>query len=138
MAQPQTQFNVNNFGAIGDGIHLDTEAINKTIQAACEAGGGTVLLPAGKYLSGTVLLQSNVTVCNCLLNSSCNAIRTGGRNVLINNCLIYGPGQYVHRLGFRRNTESGFQVLPQGGRGGGFEAESSLAANKVVPSVSYK
>ena len=264
LGQPQTEFNVRNHGAAGDGIHLDTDAINKTIQAAHEAGGGTVLVPAGTYVSGTIQLQDNVTlwldagaivmgstnlsdyrwpegqrawygaivlangvrnvaimgrgtidganltnpngeehirgphavvfynckdvvvrdvtlkdagnyslvlrsserinidnltalagydginmhdvrdatisncklytgddclagaywenvtVCNCLLNSSCNAIRTGGRNVLINNCLIYGPGQYVHRLGYRRNTESGFQILPQtGGRGGG-------------------
>lgn len=60
----------------------------------------------------------NVTVTNCILNSSCNAIRVGGRNVLINNCLIYGPGQYAHRLGFRTNTESGFQILPHSaGRG---------------------
>jgi hypothetical protein len=272
LAQPQTQFNVKNYGAIGDGIHLDTEAINKAIQAACDTGGGTVFLPGGKYLSGTVVLQNNVTlwidsgatllgstnladyraaagagggaragggrggggqraqphivgngltniaimgrgtidgqnltdpngeenirgphavslsnckdvvirdltikdagnynliirgsqrltidnltalggydginmhntrdstisncklytgddslaganwenvtVCNCLFNSSCNAIRTGGRNVLINNCLIYGPGLYAHRLGFRHNTESGFQVLPSRG-----------------------
>jgi hypothetical protein len=61
----------------------------------------------------------NVTVTNCILNSSCNAIRVGGRNVLINNCLIYGPGEYAHRLGFRTNTESGFQILPHSaGRGG--------------------
>jgi hypothetical protein len=262
-AQPQTQFNVKNYGAIGDGIQLDTAAINQTIQAAREAGGGTVLVPAGTYVSGTILLQSNVTlwvdsgarilgttnlsdyrwpdrerewyaaivmaygvqnvaimghgtidgqnltnpngeehirgphavliynckdvvvrditfkdsgnyslvvrsservniddltalagydginmhdvkdatisncrlytgddclagaywenvtVGNCLLNSSCNAIRTGGRNVLINNCVIFGPGQFAHRLGFRRNTESGFQILPQSAFGSG-------------------
>jgi len=258
LAQTLTQFNVRNYGAAGDGIRLDTDAINKTIQAAREAGGGTVFVPAGIYLSGTILLQSNVTlwidagarilgstnlsdyrwperqgewygaiilangvhnvaimgqgtidgqnltnphgeenlrgphgalfynckdvvvrdvtfkdagnyslimrscervnidnltafagydginlhdvrgvtisncklytgddclagaywenatVCNRLLNSSCNAIRVGGRNVLINNCLIYGPGEYVHRLGMRRDTEAGFQILPQG------------------------
>lgn len=262
VAQPTTQFNVKNFGATGDGIRPDTDAINKTIQAARDAGGGTVLVPAGTYVSGTIQLQNNVTlwidagatiqgnknlsdyhwpeggrewdgaiilangvhnvalmgrgtingqnltnprgeerirgphavlfnnskdivvrdvtikdagnyslilrscervnidnltvfngydginmhdvraatisnsklytgddslagaywenvtVTNCILNSSCNAIRTGGRNVLINNCLIYGPGEYAHRLGFRQNTESGFQILPHSaGRG---------------------
>ena len=62
----------------------------------------------------------NVTVTNCILNSSCNAIRVGGRNVLVNNTLIYGPGEYAHRLGLRTNTESGFQILPHSaGRGGG-------------------
>jgi hypothetical protein len=262
-AQPATQFNVKGFGAAGDGVRSDTEAINKTIQAAHDAGGGTVLVPAGKYVSGTIHLQDNVTlwldagatilgtknladyrwpedgrewdgaiilangvhnvaimgrgtvngqnlnnprgeerirgphailfnnskdilvrditikdagnyslilrscervnidnvtafngydgfnmhdvrsatisncrlytgddalagaywenvtVTNCILNSSCNAIRVGGRNVLINNSLIYGPGEYAHRLGYRRNTEAGFQILPHSaGRGG--------------------
>ena len=263
VAQPAAQFNVKSFGAVGDGQRTDSDAINKAIQAASDAGGGTVLVPAGTYVSGTIRLQNNVTlwidagatilgtknladyrwpeggrewdgsiilangvhnaalmgrgtisgqnlnnpqgeehirgphavlfnnskdivvrditirdsgnyslifrscervtidnftayngydginmhdvrqatisnsklytgddslagaywenvtVTNCILNSSCNAIRVGGRNVLINNCLIYGPGEYAHRLGFRTNTESGFQILPQsGGRGG--------------------
>ncbi len=263
MAQPATQFNVRNFGAAGDGRRTDTDAINKAIQTASDAGGGTVLVPAGTYVSGTIQLKNNVTlwidagatilgtknladyhwpdggrewdgsiilangvhnvalmgrgsingqnlnnprgeehirgphavlfnnskdivvrditirdagnyslifrscervtvdnftayngydginmhdvrlatisnsklytgddslagaywenvtVTNCILNSSCNAIRVGGRNVLINNTLIYGPGQYAHRLGFRTNTESGFQILPHSaGRGG--------------------
>ena len=257
IAQPAARFNVRNFGAAGDGVQSDTGAINEAIRAASQAGGGTVLVPAGKYLSGTIRLQNNVTlwidagatilgtrnladyrwpeggrewdgaiiladgvhhaalmgggaidgqnlnnprgeehirgphavlfnrskdltvrditvrdagnyslifrscervtidnfsayngydginmhdvrqatisnsklytgddslagaywenvtVTNCILNSSCNAIRVGGRNVLINNCLIYGPGEYAHRLGFRTNTESGFQILPQ-------------------------
>ena len=257
MAQPRTQFDVKEYGATGKGIQLDTTAINQAIQAAAGAGGGTVLVPAGTYLTGTIHLRSNVTlwidagatllgsrnladyqwpegerdwygalilangvhdvaimgrgaidgqnltnpkgeehlrgphgalfynskdiavrdvtfkdpgnyslilrscervnidnmtafggydginmhdvraatisncrlftgddclagaywenvtVSNCILNSSCNAIRTGGRNVLVNNCLIYGPGEYVHRLGFRRDTEAGFQILPQ-------------------------
>jgi hypothetical protein len=262
LAQPATQFNVRNFGAAGDGVRSDTVAINKAIQTASQAGGGTVLVPAGSYLSGTIHLQDNVTlwidagatilgtkdladyrwpqggrewdgaiilangvrnvalmgrgtvngqnlnnpkgeerirgphailfnnskdilvrditvkdagnyalilrscervnidnvtafngydginmhdvrsatisnsriytgddalagaywenvtVTNCILNSSCNALRVGGRNVLINNCLIYGPGEYAHRLGFRRNMEAGFQILPHSaGRG---------------------
>lgn len=34
LAQPVTQFNVKNYGAAGDSVRLDTDAINKTIQAA--------------------------------------------------------------------------------------------------------
>src|SRR5436305_1796337 len=62
LAQPATQFNVKIFGAVGDGVHSDTDAINKTIQAAHDAGGGTVLVPAGNYASGTIHLQDNVTL----------------------------------------------------------------------------
>ncbi|MDD5053145.1 MAG: glycoside hydrolase family 28 protein [Sulfuricurvum sp.] len=53
-------FNVKDYGAIGDGKNLDSKAINKTIEAAVEAGGGTVFVPAGKYLSGSIRLKSNI------------------------------------------------------------------------------
>ena len=53
-------FNVRSFGAVGDGKTLDTAAINKAIDAANAAGGGTVLFPAGSYLSYSIHLRSNV------------------------------------------------------------------------------
>ncbi len=63
-AQPapgeNTDFNVRSFGAVGDGKHLDSPAIDKAIAAAAAAGGGTVRLPAGTYLSGSIHLQSNI------------------------------------------------------------------------------
>ncbi len=60
-AEPtQTFFNVRDFGAVGDGTNLDSPAINQAIAAAATAGGGTVLVPAGTYLSGSIHLQSNI------------------------------------------------------------------------------
>src|SRR5450756_1494074 len=53
-------FNVRDYGAVGDGKNLDSPAIDKAINAAAEAGGGTVLVPAGIYLSGSIHLQSNI------------------------------------------------------------------------------
>jgi len=53
-------FNVRSFGAVGDGRNLDSPAINQAIVAAAAAGGGTVLVPAGTYLSGSIHLQSNI------------------------------------------------------------------------------
>jgi polygalacturonase len=53
-------FNVRSFGAVGDGKTLDSPAIDKAIVAAAEAGGGTVLVPAGTYLSGSIHLKSNI------------------------------------------------------------------------------
>jgi len=62
LAGTSAVFNIRNYGAVGDGKTLDTPAINKAIEACIAAGGGQVLLPPGKYLSGTVHLKSHVTL----------------------------------------------------------------------------
>lgn len=61
-ADEATAFNVKNFGARGDGRNLDTPAINRTIDAAAAAGGGTVRFPAGNYLSVSIHLKSNIAL----------------------------------------------------------------------------
>ena len=53
-------FDVKKFGAKGDGKALDSPAINKAIDAAAAAGGGTVFFPAGTYRSFSIRLKSNV------------------------------------------------------------------------------
>jgi|WetSurMetagenome_2_1015567.scaffolds.fasta_scaffold00018_23 polygalacturonase len=55
-------FNVKNFGAKGDSTAIETEAINKAVDAAFAAGGGTVYFPAGDYLSFSIHLKSNITL----------------------------------------------------------------------------
>ncbi|MBC8051971.1 MAG: glycoside hydrolase family 28 protein [Sphingobacteriaceae bacterium] len=55
-------FNVKNFKATGNGKTLDTDAINKTITAAANAGGGIVYFPPGVYLSASIRLKSNITL----------------------------------------------------------------------------
>ena len=59
---PTALFNVRTYGASGDGKHLETAAINKTVEACARAGGGTVYLPPGEYLTGTIVLKSHVTL----------------------------------------------------------------------------
>lgn len=56
----KSDFNIRDFGAVGDGQQLDSPAIDKAIAAAAEAGGGTVLVPAGTYLCGSIHLKSNI------------------------------------------------------------------------------
>src|SRR3954468_24678062 len=49
-------------GAVGDGTTLNTESIQKAIDDCAAGGGGTVLFPAGRYLTGTIQIKSNVTL----------------------------------------------------------------------------
>lgn len=55
-------FNVIDQGAVGDGHTLDTQAIQSAIEACGRAGGGTVYVPAGNYVTGSIFLYSNVTL----------------------------------------------------------------------------
>ena len=55
-------YDVRDFGAKGDGKTLDTQSINKTIEAASAAGGGTVYFTAGTYLSYSIRLKSKITL----------------------------------------------------------------------------
>lgn len=54
--------NIANYGAIADGIHLNTEAINKTINECSQRGGGVVVVPAGLWLSGPIYMKSGVNL----------------------------------------------------------------------------
>ncbi len=53
-------YDVTAFGARGDGDTLDRVPIDRAIEQCGAAGGGIVYLPPGRFLSGTVVLQSNV------------------------------------------------------------------------------
>ena len=58
---PQSEsFDIRDFGAKGDGKTINTAAIQTAINHCRDHGGGTVLIPAGTYLSGTLRLFSNI------------------------------------------------------------------------------
>ena len=54
--------NIRDHGAKGDGVAKDTRAVQAALDAAAKEGGGIVLFPPGRYLSGTLHLRSNVTL----------------------------------------------------------------------------
>lgn len=54
--------NIVNHGAKGDGHFLNTTAINKAIEQSSLQGGGVVLVPAGLWLTGPIILKSNVNL----------------------------------------------------------------------------
>src|SRR5689334_8161827 len=55
-------YNIRDFGAKGDGVSLDTAALQAAIDACHRDHGGIVLVPAGTFHIGTVELKSNVTL----------------------------------------------------------------------------
>jgi len=59
---PDRDFNITDYGAVGDGKTICTEAINKAITAASKAGGGRVVVGAGEFLTGAIYLKSNVNL----------------------------------------------------------------------------
>jgi polygalacturonase len=61
-AFPDKKFNVVDYGAIGDGKTMNTEAIAKAIAACAKAGGGKVVIPAGIWLTGPIQLKSNLNL----------------------------------------------------------------------------
>ena len=69
-------YNIVDFGAKGDGITDNTQFINRTIEACTLRGGGTVIIPEGTFLTGSILLKSKV---NLFLES--NAVVKGINNL---------------------------------------------------------
>ncbi len=57
---PARNFPVVDFGAVGDGHTLNTAAFAKAIDACAQAGGGHVVVPAGLWLTGPIVLKGNV------------------------------------------------------------------------------
>lgn len=55
-------FNITRYGAVADGVTLNTKSINDAINACSKKGGGVVLVPEGLWLTGPLVLKSNVNL----------------------------------------------------------------------------
>ncbi len=62
MAGSEKVIDARQAGVIGDGTTLNTASIQKVIDDCSAVGGGTVRFPAGRYLTGTIQIKSNVTL----------------------------------------------------------------------------
>ncbi len=101
--KPSQQYAVTSFGAVGDGKTVNTVAINKAINACASTGGGTVIIPAGTFVTGPIELLTNVTLhleSGAILQGSANLqdYRVGERRFGLvrankaDNVGITGPG----------------------------------------------
>lgn len=57
-----TNFTITDYGAKADGVTLNSPFIQAAIDACAASGGGKVIVPAGKFLTGTIALKSRVTL----------------------------------------------------------------------------
>ena len=57
---PAYTVNLKKFGAVGDGVTLNTKAFEKAIAALEKKGGGHLVVPAGVWLTGPIVLKSNI------------------------------------------------------------------------------
>ena len=59
---PDRAFDVRSFGAMDDGLALNTEAFRQAVKACHEEGGGLVCIPRGIWLTGPIHLRSDVNL----------------------------------------------------------------------------
>jgi polygalacturonase len=107
-AAPKSEiYDVRDYGAKGDGTTLNTVAIQAAIDACATAQGGTVFIPAGVFMSGTIQLKSNVTfhlsAGGKLLGSPKRADYTDGKGVPSGNgniVFLYAVNAIYRNPGF--------------------------------------
>ena len=117
---------IRDFGAVGDGVTLNTQAIQAAIDRCTAAGGGTVVVPAGRFLSGTLRLKDHVVLHvsggGVLLGSTRAAdYATGTHKNMYKNephmdrCLIFAQG--ATRIGLEGHgaIDGQGKCLPQAG-----------------------
>jgi polygalacturonase len=110
-------FNVRDYGAKGDGTTNDRAAIQKAIDA-CAGGGGTVVVPAGDYLTGKIELRSRVTLLiepGATLRQSPDKADYGGWGS--GNLLVARDAEDIALVGFGRIHGTGTADYGRG-RGG--------------------
>ena len=69
---PARDFNIVDYGAVGDGKTLNTAAIQKAVDECSSVGGGRVVVEGGTYSTGTIILKSGVE-----LHIEANAVLLG-------------------------------------------------------------
>ena len=142
-------FNVQNFGAKGDGITDDTAAIQSAIDAAAAAGGGQVYLPTGTYIvsggeepsDGCLMLKSNVFMYGDGMGAT-NVKVADGSDTKITGVIRSAYGEETHDFGVSNLTIDGNRDSTTGKVDGWFNGyipgQEGYDSNVTLDSVEIK
>lgn len=131
-AESPTQIlNIKSFGAVGDGVAMDTKAIQTAIDACHDAGGGVVRVPAGDFQFGTIVLKSNVTLsldhgASLLGSTNKDDYTTEG----LDNPREGGPHCLIYANGATNITIEGLGVIDARGTAENFPRDRSRGKNR--------
>ncbi|MDH4559028.1 mannuronan epimerase [Pseudomonas sp. BN417] len=142
-------FNVQNFGAKGDGITDDTAAIQNAIDAAAAAGGGQVYMPTGTYIvsggeepsDGCLMLKSNVYLYGDGMGATTVKVADGS-DTKITGVIRSAYGEQTHDFGVSNLTIDGNRDNTTGKIDGWFNGyipgEAGYDSNVTLDSVEIK
>ncbi|MDJ0367023.1 glycosyl hydrolase family 28 protein [Hymenobacter sp. H14-R3] len=126
-------YSVRAYGAVADGRTVATAAIQKAVDACTKAGGGTVEVPAGTYLIGTVFLKSNVT-----LHLDNGAVLKGSPNLTDYHAYTLPQyGQNYYGMLFTENAEN-VAITGEGTVDGNNQAFYDFTQAKTIDSVTTR
>jgi parallel beta-helix repeat protein len=142
-------FNVQNFGAKGDGITDDTAAIQNAIDAAAAAGGGQVYMPTGTYIvsggvepsDGCLMLKSNVYLYGDGMGATTVKVADGS-DTKITGVIRSAYGEETHDFGVSNLTIDGNRDHTTGKIDGWFNGyipgQAGYDSNVTLDSVEIK
>ncbi|EJM61988.1 parallel beta-helix repeat (two copies) [Pseudomonas sp. GM50] len=142
-------FNVQNFGAKGDGITDDTAAIQSAIDAAAAAGGGQVYMPSGTYIvsggeepsDGCLMLKSNVYLYGDGMGATTVKVADGS-DTKITGVIRSAYGEETHDFGVSNLTIDGNRDSTTGKIDGWFNGyipgEAGYDSNVTLDGVEIK
>jgi Ca2+-binding RTX toxin-like protein len=142
-------FNVQDFGAKGDGITDDTAAIQSAIDAAAAAGGGQVYVPTGTYIvtageepsDGCLMLKSNVSMMGDGMGATTIKVADGS-DTKITGVIRSAYGEETHDFGLSNLTIDGNRANTTGKIDGWFNGfipgKEGYDSNVTLDSVEIK